>query len=482
MRDFRNPRYKVLRDLEECIECDLCVRQCANEAHYRDEKTGALRADSMKCVNCQRCTLLCPTRALAITRWPQVDAESAVWTEGAMDDITAQAQTGGVLLASMGNPKSYHIYWEHLLLNASQVTNPSIDPLREPMETRVVLGSRPSKLRVNECTRTVVSPLPPQLSLDVPIMFSAMSFGSVSLNTQKALAMAARELGTYFNCGEGGLHRDLEPYADRAIVQVASGRFGVDPHYLNAGAAIEIKIGQGAKPGIGGHLPGEKINEEVSRTRMIPEGTDAISPAPHHDIYSIEDLRQLIFSLKEATGYAKPVAVKVAAVHNVAAIASGMARAGADIIVLDGFRGGTGAAPKRIRDNVGIPIELALAAVDERLRQEGIRSTVSLVATARTTSAALIAMGCHQCGDCASGRCNWGIATQRADLVARLNPDAAAERVVNLVSGWNREIQEMMGGMGINAIDSLRGNRLMLRGVGLNEKELEILGVKYAGE
>ena len=132
----------------------------------------------------------------------------------------------------------------------------------------------------------------------------------------------------------------------RQIVQVASGRFGVDPHYLNAGAAIEIKIGQGAKPGIGGHLPGEKINEEVSRTRMIPEGTDAISPAPHHDIYSIEDLRQLIFSLKEATGYAKPVAVKVAAVHNVAAIASGMARAGADIIVLDGFRGGTGAAPK----------------------------------------------------------------------------------------------------------------------------------------
>ena len=94
----------------------------------------------------------------------------------------------------MGNPKSYHIYWEHLLLNASQVTNPSIDPLREPMETRVVLGSRPSKLRVNERTRTVVSPLPPQLSLDVPIMFSAMSFGSVSLNTQKALAMAAREL------------------------------------------------------------------------------------------------------------------------------------------------------------------------------------------------------------------------------------------------------------------------------------------------
>ena len=128
-----------------------------------------------------------------------------------------------------------------------------------------------------------------------------------------------------------------------------------------AGAAIEIKMGQGAKPGIGGHLPGAKIVGDVSRTRMIPEGSDAISPAPHHDIYSIEDLRQLVCSLKEATQYRKPVIVKVAAVHNIAAIASGIARSGADIIAIDGFRGGTGAAPTRIRDNVGIPIELALA-------------------------------------------------------------------------------------------------------------------------
>ena len=501
MRDFRNPRYKVLRDREECIDCDLCVRQCANEVHYRDEKTGALRADSMKCVNCQRCTLLCPTRALAITRWPQVDAGSAVWTEGAMDDITAQAQTGGVLLASMGNPKSYHIYWEHLLLNASQVTNPSIDPLREPMETRVVLGSRPSKLRVNERTRTVVSPLPPQLSLDVPIMFSAMSFGSVSLNTQKALAMAARELGTYFNCGEGGLHRDLEPYADRAIVQVASGRFGVDPHYLNAGAAIEIKMGQGAKPGIGGHLPGLKVGPDISKTRMIPEGTDAISPAPHHDIYSIEDLRQLVFSLKEATEYKKPVMVKIAAVHNIAAIASGVARSGADVICIDGYRGGTGAAPTRIRDNVGIPIELALAAVDQRLRDEGIRDEVSVVVggSIRNSAdllkaialgadacyigtAALLAMGCHLCRTCQTGKCNWGIATQRPELVKRLNPDIGSQRLINLLTAWDHELKEMMGGMGINSIEALRGNRLMLRGIGLTDRELNILGIKHAGE
>ena len=501
MIDCTLPRYQVHRDAEECVGCDICVRECANGVHIARAGRTAPKADHQKCVNCLRCVLTCPTRALTITRWPQVDSGSAVWTLEYLQDIATQAASGGVLLSSMGNPLPYPVYWDHLLLNASQVTNPSIDPLREPMETRVFLGGRPVALEIDERARTLRSPLPPQVKLDVPIMFSAMSFGSVSLNTQRALAMAACELGTLFNVGEGGLHCDLERYADHAVVQVASGRFGVDPRYLNAGAMVEIKIGQGAKPGIGGHLPGEKITAEVSRTRMIPEGADAISPAPHHDIYSIEDLRQLVFSLKEATRYEKPVAVKIAAVHNAAAIASGMTRAGAEVIVVDGFRGGTGAAPKRIRDNVGVPVELALAAIDQRLRDEGIRSTVSVVASGSIRSSAdvvraialgadavscgsapLIALGCHQCGDCARGRCNWGIATQRPELVERLDPDEGAERVVNLMRAWTHEIQEMMGGMGINAVDSLRGNRLMLRGIGLTDRELDILGVKHAGE
>jgi glutamate synthase domain-containing protein 2 len=212
-------------------------------------------------------------------------------------------------------------------------------------------------------------------------------------------------------------------------------------------------------------------------------------------------LRQLVYSLKEATNYQKPVSVKIAAVHNSAAIASGIARAGADIIVLDGFRGGTGAAPVRIRDNVGIPIELALAAVDERLRSESLRSKVSLIAAGSfrnsadvvkgialgadavyIASAALIAMGCHMCRQCHTGKCNWGIATQRSDLVKRLNPEIMSQRAANLLTAWNHEIKEMLGGMGINSIDSLRGNRLMLRGIGLSQKELDILGIKHAGE
>jgi glutamate synthase domain-containing protein 2 len=234
---------------------------------------------------------------------------------------------------------------------------------------------------------------------------------------------------------------------------------------------------------------------------MIPEGSDAISPAPHHDIYSIEDLRQLVYSLKEATDYKKPVIVKIAAVHNVAAIASGIARSGADIIAIDGFRGGTGAAPTRIRDNVGIPIELALASVDTRLRNENIRNNISIVVGGSIRSSAdvvkaialgadctyiatsvLLALGCHLCRSCHTGKCNWGIATQVPELVKRLNPNIGYKRLVNLLNSWQHEIKEMMGGMGINSIESLKGNRLMLRGVGLNEKELEILGIKHAGE
>ena len=498
--DFIYPDYEVVRNYDRCVGCRVCERQCANEAHYFDEAAGKMMADESKCVNCHRCVSLCPTRALKIVKTDHTFKENYNWTGEAIQEIYRQAGSGGVLLSSMGNSKNFPVYWDKILINASQVTNPSIDPLREPMETRVYLGKKPSCVERDE-KGNLIPNLQPQLELEVPVLFSAMSYGSLSYNAHESLARAAAQLGILYNTGEGGLHEDFYRYGKNTIVQVASGRFGVHKDYLSAGAAIEIKMGQGAKPGIGGHLPGQKIVGDVSKTRMVTEGTDAISPAPHHDIYSIEDLRQLVYSLKEATNYEKPVIVKIAAVHNVAAIASGIARSGADIIAIDGFRGGTGAAPTRIRDNVGIPIELALASVDQRLRDEGIRGSVSIIAGGSIRSSAdvvkavalgadavyiatsaLLALGCHLCRTCQTGKCNWGIATQRPDLVKRLNPDIGCQRLVNLVTAWQHEIKEMMGGMGINSIEALKGNRLMLRGVGLNDRELSILGIKHAGE
>ena len=497
---YVTPEFDVIRNDARCIACRVCERQCANGVHTFLGEKGLMVSDETKCVNCQRCVSLCPTHALKIVQNPNRLRENANWDHGTIREIYKQANSGGVLLSSMGNPKPLPVYWDKILINASQVTNPPIDPLREPMETRVFLGKKPEKVS-RDADGNLITTLPPQIELRMPVMFSAMSYGSISYNAHASLAKAAAQLGILYNTGEGGLHEDFYPYGKNTVVQVASGRFGVHEGYLETGAAIEIKMGQGAKPGIGGHLPGAKIVGDVSRTRMIPEGTDAISPAPHHDIYSIEDLRQLVFSLKEATRYKKPVIVKVAAVHNIAAIASGIARSGADIIAIDGFRGGTGAAPTRIRDNVGIPIELALAAVDQRLRDEGIRGNVSLVVGGSIRSAAdvvkalalgadacyiataaLLALGCHLCRTCQSGKCNWGIATQEPELVKRLNPTQGSERLVNLMNAWRHEIMELMGGMGINSVEALRGNRLMLRGVGLTQKELEILGISHAGE
>ena len=498
--EFIYPEFEVVRNENRCIQCRVCQRQCANEVHWYDEEGHRMMADESKCVDCQRCVSLCPTRALKIVKTDCRLRENANWQEDAVKEIYKQAGSGGVLLSSMGNPKPLPVYWDNILINASQVTNPSIDPLREPMETRVFLGKKPDQVQ-RDANGKLSCTLTPQLELSMPVMFSAMSYGSISYNAHKSLALAASQLGICYNTGEGGLHEDFYAYGPNTIVQVASGRFGVHKDYLEAGAAIEIKMGQGAKPGIGGHLPGAKIVGDVSRTRMIPEGSDAISPAPHHDIYSIEDLRQLVYSLKEATEYQKPVIVKVAAVHNIAAIASGIARSGADIIAIDGFRGGTGAAPTRIRDNVGIPVELALAAVDQRLREEGIRNQVSLVVGGSIRSsadvikavalgadacyiatAALLALGCHLCRTCQTGKCNWGIATQRPELVKRLNPEIGSQRLVNLLTAWRHEMMELMGGMGINSIEALRGNRLMLRGIHMTEKELEILGIAHAGE
>lgn len=494
------PNHEVIRNESRCITCRVCERQCANQVHRYDADGNRMVSDDSACVDCQRCVALCPTKALKVAKTANTFRSNANWSNENIADIYRQAATGGVLLSSMGNPMPGTIYWDKILINASQVTNPSIDPLREPMETKTFLGKKEHEVK-RDAKGRLINTLPPQLELNMPMLFAAMSYGAISYNAHESLARAAQALGILYNTGEGGLHEDFYKYGANTIVQVASGRFGVHKGYLEAGAAIEIKIGQGAKPGIGGHLPGAKIVGDISKTRMIPEGSDAISPAPHHDIYSIEDLRQLVYSLKEATEYQKPVIVKIAAVHNVAAIASGIARSGADIIAIDGYRGGTGAAPARIRDNVGIPIELALASVDQRLRQEGIRDKASLVVSGSIRNsadivkaialgadavyvgtAALMALGCHLCRSCHSGKCNWGIATQKKELVKRLNPDIGAQRLINLFTAWNHEIQEMMGGMGINSIEALRGNRLMLRGVGLNQKELDILGIKHAGE
>ncbi|HTY14239.1 MAG TPA: glutamate synthase-related protein [Methanoregulaceae archaeon] len=494
-------KFRVSIDRDQCMVCGRCVENCSYNVFRKEGDT--ITVNPRNCVACHRCLAMCPRDAISIEERPIDYRSHPLWTTEIREAIYNQARTGKIILSGMGNALPYPVIFDRLVLDACQVTNPSIDPLREPMELRTYIGKKPAYLefkKSNSGDAELITRIAPNLKLDTPIMVGHMSYGAISLNAQTSIAKAVRETGTFMGTGEGGLHESLYPYQDHMIVQVASGRFGVDINYLERGAAIEIKIGQGAKPGIGGHLPGEKVNKEVSVTRMIPEGSDAISPAPHHDIYSIEDLKQLVRSLKEATEWKKPVFVKIAAVHNAAAIAAGIARSSADAVVLDGFRGGTGAAPRVFRDHVGIPVEAAVAAVDTKLRQQGIRNEISIIASGGIResadvakiialgadsvyigTAALVALGCRVCGTCYRGVCAWGIATQRADLVKRLDPETGSKQVANLIHGWTDELAELMGAAGINSIESLRGNRDRLRGYMLDEALMNVLDVKSVG-
>ncbi len=333
------------------------------------------------------------------------------------------------------------------------------------------------------------------LELSHPLYLGDMSFGALSGVPNVAIARAADITGTLAGIGEGGLHPEVGK-CRRIAVQWASARFGLDLDVLRKGMAVVIKIGQGAKPGIGGHLPGVKVVEIISQTRRIPVGVDAISPAPHHDIYSIEDLEQRILALKEATG--RPVLVKVAATNYIPYIASGVARMGADGIIIDGQGAGTGAAPSVVRDNVGIPIELAVAAADEMLRREELRDGFTIIAAGRVSSAedaakltalgadvasigtaALIAMGCIMIHKCHLGFCPAVITNKITDNPKKvLSLDTATRWVVNLIGGWSAELKLILERLGLKSVKELRGRRDLLVGVGLSDSSLRILGVR----
>ena len=205
--EYVYPEFEVIRNDARCIRCQVCARQCANLVHSYDEERDLMLSDEIRCVDCQRCVSLCPTRALKIVKSDCRLRENANWDDGTIREVYKQAGSGGVLLSSMGNPKPLPVYWDKILINASQVTNPSIDPLREPMETRVFLGKKPRSIARNE-DGTLSCEMAPQLELSMPMMFSAMSYGSVSYNAHASLARAAAELGIYYNTGEGGLHEE----------------------------------------------------------------------------------------------------------------------------------------------------------------------------------------------------------------------------------------------------------------------------------
>ncbi len=333
--------------------------------------------------------------------------------------------------------------FDDLVIIPAQVSRPPIDKYREPCNTRVVIGDRYAE-----------NPL----ELDTPIMIAAMSFGALSKEAKIALAMGASLAGTATNTGEGGMLPEERRYASKLIAQYASGRFGVSAEYLNNSEAIEIKIGQGAKSGMGGHLLAEKVTAEVSRIRMIPEGTDALSPARHMDIVGPEDLSMKISQLREITDWKVPIMVKFTS-GRVADDVKIAAKAGADAVVVDGMQGGTGAGPDVVTEHSGIPTIAAIVEADEALKEVNLRDEVSLIAAGGIRSgadvakaialgadavyigtAALVSIGCRVCQMCYTGTCRKGIATQDPRLRKRLDYVEAGKNVARYIEAMTEEV------------------------------------------
>jgi glutamate synthase domain-containing protein 2 len=321
----------------------------------------------------------------------------------------------------------------------------------------------------------------PGLSIPLPWYGAGMSFGSVGLPVMFSRARAAKHLGTFTSTGEGGYPEDLKPYADTIITQVATGLFGVREATIQRARIVEIKYAQGAKPGLGGHLLGNKNTQSVAKEREAVQGTSLFSPFPFHSVYSVEDHKKHVDWLKQVNRQAL-ISVKVSTPTDVDMVAVGSYFAGAHILHLDGAYGGTGAAPEIAKKNIAMPIEYAIPKVHHFLVAEGIRDQITLMSSGgiRTAydvakaialgadgciigTAELVAIGCTRLGSCEQGLgCPFGITTTDPERSKLVEVESAWQGIVNLYTSWLWQLAGLLRALGMKSIGELRGRTDLL--------------------
>jgi glutamate synthase domain-containing protein 2 len=382
-------------------------------------------------------------------------------------EIKQRALTGKPIVSGGRSSKLGKISFDDLTFIPKQLTGRPLDYFREEIISETIIG------------KTSKHPL----KLKIPIMISALSFGAVSKEAKIALAKAASLVGTSTNTGEGGMLPEERQNAKTLIVQYSTGRFGINENVLKAGDAIEIKIGQGAKCGQGGLLPADKVTEEIARLRNVPMGKDIHSPPAHPDIFSIDDLKKKVKWLRDVTD-GKPIIIKLGAgdVENDVKLAL---KAEPDAIAVDGMGGGTGASPRIMLDDFGIP---TLAAVIKARKAMGsskqelivsgglnkgadVAKALALGADAvYMATSCLIAMGCIYCKQCYLGKCPFGITTQEPELRAKLNIEQASKNVANFLTACTEEVKMAAAACGKKNVHEL--NRNDLRSLSLLIKEI----------
>jgi glutamate synthase domain-containing protein 2 len=384
-------------------------------------------------------------------------------------DIKKEAQTGKPLVSGGRSNKHLKVSFDDLIFIQATIDKKPIDYFRKDIGSETIIGKSSKH----------------PLKLAIPIMIAGMSYGALSKEAKLALAKASTKVSTVANTGEGGMLPEERKYAKLLIAQYSTARFGVNKEYITSADAIEIKFGQGAKPGQGGLLPGDKVTKEIAKVRGVKHGEDVHSPPFHHDINNIEDLRETVSELRRITK-GKPIIIKLAA-GDVETDVKLALKANPDVIAIDGHAGATGAAPKIMLDEFGIPTLSAvvkarkvmdkLKAKQELIVGGGINSgadaakALALGADAVFMGFSLFsAVGCTYCKQCYLGKCPFGVTTQDPELRKRLKVDEGAQKIANFMKAITEEIKMVAGACGYNDIHKL--NRNNLRSLSLLTKEI----------
>jgi len=481
---YRNAmgKYRIDR-LATCISCGRCAEVCQHGVHVKPEGYKfMLRPQDYRCVGpaCSElgaeCVRQCPQHALVLRLNPNVEClGDPRWSSDLILSTWHEAETGHT-------PPS-HLEYKH------GDSGGGFDRIRFKFEIPGL--GEPTPTVAEKRKRNKHSPVAeidtgldlnhredgrPQVHIDVPVYGGGMSFGSVSIHTILAKARAASAWNSFSCTGEGGYPDRLKPYDHHMITQVATGLFGVREETIQRVRIVEFKYAQGAKPGLGGHLLGDKNTPAVARMRGAVPGNALFSPFPFHSVYSVEDHKKHLDWIKEVNPHCL-VSVKVSTPTDVDMVAVGSYYAGAHIIHLDGSYGGTGAAPDIAKKNIAMPIEYAVPKVHRFLSAEGIRDKITLIASGgiRTAydalkaialgadgvvigTAEMVALGCVRCACCESGRgCPRGIASTDPELIELMGLEWATQRLINLQNAWHGQMISVLRLLGMASIRELRG-------------------------
>ncbi|MBN1516522.1 alpha-hydroxy-acid oxidizing protein [Candidatus Sumerlaeota bacterium] len=473
---YRNPvgKFSVHRD-SKCIACGKCVEVCEHDVHLRPQGYRMpLRPLDYRCIgpDCTEsgpnCVEACPQGALSVRanpayetlgdcRWPP-DLLASTWhmaETGMQPSAFLESETG----ASGGGFDKLRFCFPD---------SPPSDLRPEDISTELLLNRRKNDPRE-------------KIKIDVPWYGGGMSFGSTNLRALISKARVAKAWNTFSCTGEGGYPDRFVPYADHMITQVATGLFGVREETISRARIVEFKYAQGAKPGLGGHLLGDKNTPDVAAMREAVVGTSLFSPFPFHSVYSIEDHKKHLDWIAHVNPRAL-LSAKVSTPNDVEMVAVGVYCAGAHIVHMDGSYGGTGAAPDVAKKNIAMPIEYAINGVHNFLMDEGVRDEITVIASGgiRTPwdvakaialgadgvvigTAELVALDCIRCGRCESGRgCARGIATTDSELLEMLTIEWSTQRLVNLYSAWREILVGILYRLGLDSVAALRGRTDLL--------------------